>query len=1570
MSEKKRAHFEPGSSAPDDTKAVRRESLGKVGLKLGVSGSPLRRGSIEEVDLHSFLSLSRDDKLKLSGSAGKSPAKTLRYELEESRRRSNEGDADESLLLPMIDPLLDPFDMGHSPLSHDSHSSSPSESGSESTVHSHLDHAEYSTRIGDDLMSSKAEIIALKAIVNARERAVQVLTRDLDQSQQSFLEAQKEYIEEKRLLVLRNLLDTVSLRFEWQGLRKCWRRWVVASASTRIHQRELHTRNAALDAQREEYHEKASQLEHECKLEALAKSFTRQRKRRILQAWSQQVSERDKRRLEFVRILLVFSERLLRFALQRWRLKITAMLSDERKKHISMHSFAAALMMRRLRRQSLGRALALWKMSAEWETHRATVLLRTASILVKRCSLVSAAFSFWRVLTTALPLARVHAIARLERFFAAQQLAAQTTKVLAMFLRWKKQADVQREIGGAANRLDFLLWVRSRQAVARALARWRATSRLLGQAANNLTAAVRILLSRSDRERLYRGISSWRKFCRDDWDLVQLNDRVQTGRAMFAARGERAAGLLLTSTSRLKRSLLKSKAFAELRRVASGATNERRLAILRSLLLVADRTLELHGDKYRARYALHRWRAMTLRTAAEEGAAMMLFSKAGRASVRRAWVHWKTLRHNEDCSFGLRRMFVYCDLRQKFCAWRTALEQEAKLEHTLDRLFRRVYIYLLRWWMRRWAYKLAIQRLTTRQRNFLGGFFPLWRGYARLMKSRRMRLRHTIFLTQTGGLRYCVGVWAAKTKRARQLERACNITAKFVSKVPKTLTRLSLAHWRSYTSCDRRETAERIGRGLSLALKRIVSAEQEREQEIMHSSLLSSEIDKLRAYARALIHQAIEAFAYKRSVRAQRQCLASWAQLRLIKQQRKRVLSVLISRWTRLARQEALALRFSRWRGAAQRLSLVFSQNGIMRKKFAVAQRRRRHSVLVRVLRCWRASVGNRYKLLLAMRRIKRSSLRRHTALAFYRWRAALLRDLTAHRAQQRLWFQRLAMFASQSRIVRQLGVRRVRVVCRDKRRALLRHIVQQWCLETYRARHERRMLSRVAVLLRRTACANTLRRWARLRDARQLTRAFSNSLSRLLRRRNECHAAKLFRRWKDVARAHTVEVQQLLALRSCQAWALRRLMSRRDVRLLRPAKAAAFHLWLGASRQAAQRVAFQRASAEPLVRQARERRLLRSALRAWRSSPQLVSALPLRLYGFPLLAHSAPVSGHWVSALHAEASGHRSWRACLELVCEGLDEALPTFVPAVFVLREPELLFGLELVPSRPGDDGAPVFSEKRILLGEGVVGRCVSSGAPLITRRRDKKLVELVLPLLWHGTCVGAVQLTSRITTTAAATWAPAAEAVAAAPVSASRRVRFSDDEAAAAASERDGSPAPSSNQHHLGSELVLPLDTTRFHDEEMLASPHEEGSLALATVLFVAALQCDPPLSLKSCLMAAPVLFAAAELMHLHYACNGASLSSSSTASLAADPSLAEVLEKLRAAESKVSALTDRLALTENRAAALVHELESSNAQTVAICNQRVARLEASRDKYRAKALGQQANNNLGLDKENFL
>jgi hypothetical protein len=1529
------------------------------------------------MDLHSFLSLSRDDKLKLSGDAGKGPAKTLRYELEESRRRSDEGDADESLPQTIVDPLLDPFvDMGHSPLSHDSHGShsSPSESGSESTVHSHLDHAEYSMRIGEDLMSSKVEIIALKAIVNARDRAVHVLTRNLEQSQQSFLEAQKEYTEEKRLLVLRNLLDTVSLRFEWQGLRKCWRRWVVASACARIHQSELNARYAALDAQRDDYQEKASQLEHECKLEALAKSLTRQRKKRILRAWREQVSERDKRHLEFVRLLLVFSERLLRFALHRWRLKITAILADERRMRVSMHSFATALMMRRLRRQSLGRALALWKMTVEWETRRATVLLSASSIMAKRCSLVSAAFTFWRILTTALPLARVHAIARLERFFAAQQLVAKTTKVLATFLRWRRQVDALRNISGGIFRLEFLLWERSRRAVARALARWRATSRFLGQAALNLNAAVRILLSRADRERLYRGINSWRKICRDDWDLVQLNDRVQIGRAMFAARGERAAGLLLASTSRLKRSLLKSKAFAELRRVASGAKIERRHAIIRSILLVADRSLELHGDKYRARYALHRWRAMTLRTAVEEGGAVMLFSKIGRANVRRAWSHWKTLRHNEDCSFGLRRMFIYCELRQKFCTWRTALHREAKLEHTLERLFRRVYIYLLRWWMRRWAYKLAIQRLTTRQRNFLGGFFPLWRGYARLMKSRRMRLGHTINMTQTGGLRYCVGVWAAKTKRARQLERACNITAKFVSKVPKTLKRFFLAHWRSCTSCDRRETAERIGRGLSLALKRIVSAEQEREQEIMHSSLLSSEIDKLRAYARALIHQAIEAFAYRRSLRAQRQCLVSWGQLRLIKQQRKRVLSVLVSRWTRLARQEALALRFSYWRGAAHRLSLVVKQNGIMRKKFAVAQRRRRHSVLARVLRCWRASVGNRYKLLVAMRRIKHSSLRRHTALAFYRWRAALLRDLTAYRAQQRLWFQRLSMFASQSRIARQLGARRVRVLCRDKRRALLRQIVQQWCLETYRARHERRMLSRLAVLLRRTACANTLRRWAKLRDVRQLTRAFRNTLSRLLRHRSERHAAKLFRRWKDVVQAHAVEVQQSLALRSCQAWALRRLVSRREVRLLRPAQAAAFHLWLGASRQAAQRVAFQRASAEPFVRQARERRLLRSALRAWRSSPQLVSALPLRLHGFPLLAHSAPVSGHWVSALHAEASGHRSWRACLELVCEGLDEALPTFTPAVFVLREPELLFGLELAPSRPGGDGAPVFFEKRILLGEGVVGRCVSTGAPLMSRRRDKKLAVLVLPLLWHGTGVGAVQLTSRTTAVVAAatTSAPAVEAVVVPPDSASRRVRFSDEEeavepSAVKTSEHDGSPAPS-KQHHLGSELVLPLDTMRFHDEEMLASPHEEGSLALATVLFVAALQCDPPLSLKSCLMAAPVLFAAAELMHLHYACNGASSPSSSTATLAADPSLAEVLEQLRAAEAKVSTLTDRLTLTENRAAALVHELEHSNAQTVAICNQRVARLEASRDKYRARAQ-QQACNNI-LDKENFL
>ena len=132
-----------------------------------------------------------------------------------------------------------------------------------------------------------------------------------------------------------------------------------------------------------------------------------------------------------------------------------------------------------------------------------------------------------------------------------------------------------------------------------------------------------------------------------------------------------------------------------------------------------------------------------------------------------------------------------------------------------------------------------------------------------------------------------------------------------------------------------------------------------------------------------------------------------------------------------------------------------------------------------------------------------------------------------------------------------------------------------------------------------------------------------------------------------------------------------------------------------------------------------------------------------------------------------------------------------------------------------------------------------------------------------------------------------------------------------------------------------------------------------------------------------MAAPIIFTAAEVFYLHYARRdpvSASTGDSSSsvpgvASVHTDPSLASTLEQLGTAQAAAHRLKELLRVTEERSALMAHELEMANARTIALCEQRVAALVVSRDKYRARAMALASERDLGMlladaDKENFL
>ena len=1512
------------------------DEVNKALLETPMQSSP---GDLQS--LRSFLSLSRDEKMRLTSTPGRLSQKASIFGVES----------------PLLDNSPDVYDFDDTILSvsGDGDGSGSSGDGSDVSAASPL-----SPNLG--VLGGGAQVIAMKAMLGRieRERAEEEEQR-LDLQRELGLQHQQ-----RRELAMRGVFKT------WRAslARRAFRLWVVCSS---------------LVAHAKGWIDQGKQ-------EALIRSLLRSRGRRVLVAWRGLVSRRDTARESFCRLVGVATSRMLRAGFVAWRLRCTSAEADGRLRLAALHQWSYGLELIASDRRAKLRAVLLWRRLVAWQRLCARRLHVAARVLSRRCGHVSLLFHHWRALTCALPLRRLEALLLLDRYHLRYAQQAERVLLSAAFSHLRRVAAEERrvEVRVARGITAVNHWWSQycRRRLLLALGIWQHRASFLARAAAHMSALLTLWIARRRRDRQRALFRRWTSLCIEQFELHHLNNRLEMQRAVLGETRLRAAAALSSLRDRSWRRAALMASLHSLRGAAKAAASSRRsvlTACIARMLGAADASVSAALRRTQALFALYRWKAVATRTAAMQDAATALFSAVAAGRARVALQLWKAHYHRCRQAEGIARLFARLSLGGCLNRWARNAANERVLHSTLHRLARRCSVYLLRWFLRRWSYVLARTRINQGRLGSLSLWLPLWRSYSSLLKRRRLRLGHVLYLTYSAALRSSLGRWAAKTRQASRLARACHLTLRYFGRAVMTVKRIALGRWRAAARQRGRVTQDRLGKGLTMALQRIVLAEQGREEEVVRCSMHEVEIGRLRAYARALLHQATSSFGRRRQARVLRLCMKQWAAVRDAKQRRKRALAALTFHRGLRAIHAALAARFALWRRMTARLSLTISAVAALRRRLATGLRRRRARLLAWSFRAWAGRKVHNRALGGAMSRIRVASLRRHVGKAFYRWRRALLRDLTLYRTAQRRWFQRLCAHASKQRAARDLAWRRVAALARHRRRLLRLRVLLLWCAEAAKQRRDRLLLLRASSLVARCAARRSLAHWRHLQSGRDCARRFCRRLRGVVSARLRQSAARFFSRWR---RACTYGALTS-TLASARRWALQRCL---HAFFVVPLLAGALGRWRLQSASLARRLGRDRALSAVLARRA-DRRLLGLTWNAWRRHPQVTLTLPLRLHGPRLLLHALCSSAHWTAALHAEASGHRSLDTTLELLLEGLSEALPGWAVAVYVLGDGVLRGKRQGVGAGVGSSGTVAaaaagpaaggaFADESVLVGEGLVGRCAASGQGAVQRvdgreggrrvsfapppvrnlymerrgaadglgpgSRPGRVVSLVLPLLWHDDTVGVVQLSPPGTSPSAQSYH--AESLPPLPTSLS---------VLAGLAGPDGSALP-------GLEGGTRTGAALLAAALCLSARADGGGIVGGGVGGEGRERGD--LSLQVCIAVAPLLYAAADLFHLYYAADAGAADGAGggvgdggrgawgEARAHVDPPLAPTLQALAASNAKCDQLTLLLHRREAQAAARVAALEASLSLQQALHEEQMRAVKGSRDRYRARVLKQ--------------
>ena len=538
-----------------------------------------------------------------------------------------------------------------------------------------------------------------------------------------------------------------------------------------------------------------------------------------------------------------------------------------------------------------------------------------------------------------------------------------------------------------------------------------------------------------------------------------------------------------------------------------------------------------------------------------------------------------------------------------------------------------------------------------------------------------------LYVSRQSQYRFAFVTWHAKTVKLRQKCNACHFLVLYgPQRWARNVQRIAFSLWRTISAAARTHTIGRLGRSLELALKKLVSVNETTEQQVLSNSVLLERVDALQSTLSLVRAVGSATVSKKWKHRAIRLVFYRWARLISALDAARKMLQAVLRNRHRSEVRRILGMRFLRWKKATEISIIRTMQLNNTEGRIRVMYRRSQLATLAWVWRHWTGR-----------RRRWRDLFTPHLRLIYKDRRRA---------AMQRAW-SRWSSFQRASRMLDVLAARsrRMRAVvaawqAHTSRQKHARTAAHRRALQQYRG-HRRACMMRMLVNWKSLVAAHVLRRKAFRRCLQNLTSSVSLCLQHSFRRwcsaaqniAQRLRATKLlalqmvsisrasqqrklvssFAAWRTLTASYAVDEAQDRLKRAC-------IQSLRQKLRTRPLSRA-FHLWARGAAAATLKYSRAEGTFTLAIQQRLRTRCLRRCFSAWLHCERMTTALALRTggrggAGLPsMLREALPFSYHYISALHTELSGDRSASVCFRLLCQALREAVPGYLPSLYVI-------------------------------------------------------------------------------------------------------------------------------------------------------------------------------------------------------------------------------------------------------------------------------------------------------------
>ena len=681
---------------------------------------------------------------------------------------------------------------------------------------------------------AQADFIAQRALLKKVAKEQVNIAEELEKKRQ-------EVNEQLRFHTIRGVIRTIRgyrSRLRSEGLHQGWRQWRLFCDSFD------HVRSGFLEG----------------KFMMAAQALQRQKRKRHFRGWIQVVHQGQHCRSFFVTQLDKLSTRILRDALISWKTNVNEMRASKTEFNYVVVSLRKRLQKMKGTNTDLRWALARWALIVRDYRYRDATMEKALYILARKASFESWALRLWRKKLINYPVDRrvnmEQAALSLELVMSKHQVLQIRQKLLRCFRIWASKVAQYNSIHlHTYTVLTSLSASAVRRILHSRLLHWNRTVRLMLFKATRLCSVIKLAALAQRRLLQQKALTHWAQTALFQYKIDQGLRRIEAQGEYLRKTREKASMFLSARKEDFADSYALITAFTSWKR-----RNVRisRLRARRSMVLSLLRRTRLQES--RKALALYKWKSVMLATELKVRTLNNIPVLLYKQYMRILWGRWRrqTRRLRALGTMGRwlvnsRKIYRIVDMRVCFFRWRTQIRKEEHAEGVLTKFFSRIPFVVYRLTLRRWATRVSRMKQFRARKDALYIPFDHWCGYVRYWQATKARLRYTISMSQKGALQYAIQVWTKRTKTKRSIHHGFMRCMELRRDVITLFLRKSFSYWRKLNAGHRAASLLQLGNTVSLALRRVITAEDEREQTTLQNSMLCTRIETLQEYQAFLL---------------------------------------------------------------------------------------------------------------------------------------------------------------------------------------------------------------------------------------------------------------------------------------------------------------------------------------------------------------------------------------------------------------------------------------------------------------------------------------------------------------------------------------------------------------------------------------------------------------------------------------------------------------------------------------------------------------------------------------------